>query len=485
MSAVGHNYDSIGTAEDCLLGALLIGEDSWDALAKLRTLDFKPAAFSAPHRSNLYEQILKLADDLSSKEGAHVLNTLAICEWVDGHGTAEACGGFSYISKLADSAASLYNIDHLAGRIAKHEARRRLAGVAAELATAARDPQREVDSLAVDFAKKLAELPLSTEPAREETAADLISAVLWARNNKDQGGDCWPTGIENLDRLLAPRDSRSLGGLVPERLYIVAGRPKHGKSALGLNIATNMARAGHGVHIDSLEMSSTREVTGTNHRRPGDLAYRIAQLGSALPYGALAGDMRPDQYERLHRASFDISAWKLTVDSRPNRHYGGIFAAARRRKARDASFDVLVVDYAGLVRGDKGEERRLVMGEVSRGLKALAKELSIAVILIAQLNRGCEERADRRPVASDLKESGDLEQDADAIILVQQPGIYPQWEGSPAMWIRLDIYRHGPPGEVCLTFDGSTQRISGPTICDPVKSTSTKRSGSTAWKRDR
>lgn len=482
MSAVGHNYDSIGTAEDCLLGALLIGVDAWANLAELRSLDFKPETLSAPHRTQLLKEIEALAEEMRRKDGDQALNTLAICEWTHSRGTADACGGLSYISQLADNAASYRNIGHLAGRIAKHAGRRRLAGMARELEAAARDAEREVDAIAVDFSRQLAELPLAAEPAREETAADLISSVLWAANNPQQD-ECWSTGIAELDAMLAPADSSAPGGLVPGRLYLVAGRPKHGKSTLGLNIACNAAAGGLRVHIDSLEMSSTREAAqGHDQRRPGDLAYKIAQLGSRVPYGALAGSMRPDQYEKLHRASFDISEWRLTVDASPSRHFSAIFAAARRRKARYADFSVLVIDYAGLIKGDRGADRRITMGEVSRGCKALAKELGIAVILIAQLNRGCEDRADKRPRAADLKESGDLEQDADAILLVQQPGLYEQWEGSKAFWLRLDIYRHGQPAEVCLTFNGATQRITGPTVLDPVKGdTSGGRRGS-SWR---
>lgn len=475
----GHDFDDIGSIEDQLLGMALYQGQTFRVLAALDEVGFDPAAFSQPHRTTCYQQ-LRIHAEAISKRGGAMPDLASFCEHLHSRGLADACGGLSYVCKLSDVTSSLHNVAYYAERVAIHAAQRGLIAEARELEQRARAGEVDPDALALEFSKRIAEVGSLVNHDHAETGADLASSVSWLLHNRAEATPTYSTGIEEIDDLFGG------GGIGLTRLYIVAGRPKNGKSALALNIARGFLRAGHRVHIDSLEMSSTKDAApGHDQRQPGDLALRLAAMESGVPIKVIeAGErgMRRESYQAVRRASFAMSEWPLTIDDNPIRHYNQLFAGIRRRKARYPDLKLVVVDYAGLIKGDKDQKRRLIMGEISGGLKKLAKALNIAVILVAQLNRDCEKRADKRPMASDLKESGDLEQDADGIILVQQPQAYRDLcISTPEMWIRLDLHRHDLPAEVCLTFNGKTQRIEGPAVPDPLKRTETHRRGNDQW----
>lgn len=471
-------YDDIGTLEDQILGMALTRGETFRVLAELDEAGFNPETFSKPHRTELYKQLKRHAQGLA-KRGGVVPDNATFSEHLHSRGLSDACGGLSYICRLADLTSSLYNVSYYAERITTHAAQRALIAEGKQLIESAERGEVNPDALALEYSKRIAEVGSLVNHDHAETGADLASAVLWAYHNPAAATPTYSTGSEELDHILG-------GGLGLTRLYIVAGRPKNGKSALGLNIARAFCRAGHRVHLDSLEMSSTKDpAPGQEQRQPGDLSLRLAAMESGVPMFAIQrGERRSSRadQEAIRRAAFAISEWPLTIDDSPTRSYSQIFAGIRRRKAIHPDLKLVVVDYAGLIKGEKGQERRIVMGEVSQGLKKLAKALNIAVILVAQLNRQCETRADKRPNASDLKESGDLEQDADGIILVQQPKMYRDLcVETDEMWIRLDLHRHGPPGEFCQMFDGNTQRLHGPAVEDPLKRQQTSKHGNEEW----
>lgn len=471
-------YDDIGTLEDQILGMALTRGETYRVIAELDEAGFDARSFSKPHRTELLKQLKLHANDVA-KRGGVVPDNASFCEYLHSRGLSDAVGGLSYVCALADLTSSLYNVAYYAERITVHAAQRGLIAEAQELLKQAREGQVDPDTLALDFSKRIAEVGSLVNHDHAETGEDLASSVLWHVHNPGQSTPTYPTGLPDLDNLLG-------GGIGLTRLYIVAGRPKNGKSALGINIAAGFCRQGHRVHLDSLEMSSTKDAApGHDQRQPGDLALKLAAMESGVGVGAIQRGKRgmsAAAYQAVRRASFCLSEWPITIDDTASRHYNQLFAGIRRRKARYPDLKLVVVDYAGLIEGDKGDKRRIIMGEVSRGLKRLAKDLNIAVILIAQVNRECEKRADKRPIASDLKESGDLEQDADGIIVVQRPSVYRDLcVETPEMWIRLDLHRHGDPGEVCLMFDGPTQRIEGPAVDDPLKREPTHRKGNDQW----
>ena len=459
-------------AERAVIGGMMVDADY--VLGELRAHNFDPVDFSRPHHEALYRAILDLSEQVRPDTTEVILHVLKL-------DLAEECGGSAVISSITDNIPSTTNVGHYIREGHDAAARRRTKAKALRLAEDAGNPTKDLDAVLATVTEQLRGIVGSSTTSEEETGADLANAVLFALNNPVAQLPQWSTGIPELDAVLG-------GGLSPTRLYIIGGRPKHGKSTLGLNIACAFCNRGDRVHIDSLEMSSTLDEvesdTGKSGRPPGDLASKLVAMQSGVRQRRNLRDYRQDEYECVHRAAFEMAAWPLTVDAKPSRHYNAIFAAARRRKAKHPDFRLLVIDYIGLIKGNAQMSRREVFGEISRGLKSLAKELEICVVLLAQINRGPETRTDQKPTAADLKESGDLEQDADAIIVLQNPHVAKLHPVNDRIWIRVDLHRHFPPGEVVMQFSGPTGRIYGPTVADPTKMAPTgkrRRQPNTDW----
>ena len=474
-------YDDIGSIEDSILGAMLIDGDSYATLAHLDEAGITAEDFSAPHRGRLYTEIRALALDLGrprpvSDPGAVTAgpNLMLLCQWLTDRGTGEAVGGFSYVCTVSDRAAGVASAPAYIKCLRRASTAREAARVARGLVEALDNPAgRSTDEITIEYSRALADLRADGSPSHLRTGADLASAVLFRANNPDAAReDTIPTGIPGLDTLLGNMAEGRPGGLVTTRLYLVAGRPGHGKSAVGLNIARACARAGVRVHFQSLEMSANKAPPhGVDHELPGDLAIKLATIESGIGAGEMAkgaSRMDPHAYEAVHRACLNMGEWPLTTDDSAPLHYDQIFGRIRRLKARHDDLKVVVIDYIGLVKGDKSQNTRERIAAVSNGLKLLAKELQIAIVALSQLNRDCEDRADKRPRVADLRDCGDLEQDADAIIFVQRPGLYPEWENQPGMWLGKLKDRHNPQGQITLDFTGYNQRIGGE-IADPIR----------------
>ena len=479
--------EEIARLEDAVLGSLLFGSRSWEAFSQCDAEDLRPEDFSGDHRANLYREIRALAIELGkaapSGTVAEAPTTLTLCEWLTSRGTDGACGGLSYVIRVADVAGgSLIEIRHLISRV-KEAARRRSAYETARALLEALEGARPVSEVTLEYSQTLASAAGEEAPSNVQTGADLASSVLWHAQNPDAGEEYLSTGIPDVDRLLS-------GGLVQTRLYLVAGRPGHGKSALGLNMARGLAKQGNRVHFQSLEMSATKApAPGYDTRRPGDLAFKLAQMDSGLSSETIkAGErgMRPHQYEALHRAAFELAEWPLTTDDTPGLHYLQLFSRLRRLKARHPDLKAVIIDYIGLIKGDKGQKTLERIAAASNGLKEIAKALDIAIVCLSQLNRDCEKRPDKRPRVDDLRGCGDLEQDADAILLVSRPGLYEEWKDAPGMWISKPKDRHSETGSIVIGFDGPTQRITGPEIPDPVRQGATQANNNgpvnTSWK---
>lgn len=459
--------EDLGRLESSLLGSLLLPE-AWEIIAHIDSAGLGAEDFSSDHRRNLYTEIRALAASLSGPGTSTPPTpcTVTLCEWVNSRGTVEACGGVSYLIGVADHAVGPLEATHAIRRIIEASRRRYAAQMAAELVEAIADGRRDIAETTLEYSRRLASTAGETSPHHLRTGEDLGSSILWQIQHPEIGDEHISTGIDEIDHLLG-------GGLVPSRLYLVAGRPGHGKSALGLNLCRNLAASGVRVHFQSLEMSTTKAAAvGFDQERPGDLAYKLTQIESGVSSASLSRGsrgMRPDQYEAVHRAAFRMAEWPISCDDTPGLHYNQIFARLRRLKAQHQDLRAVVIDYIGLVRGDKRQTTRERIAATSNGLKEIAKELDLAVICLSQLNRDCEKRPDKRPRVDDLRDCGDLEQDADTILLVQRPSNYIEWEGEPGLWIGKGKDRHGPLGDVVLDFNGATQRIRGPALEDPIR----------------
>ncbi len=245
-----------------------------------------------------------------------------------------------------------------------------------------------------------------------------------------------PTGFTDLDKKLA--------GLQPSDLIILAGRPAMGKTSFAMNIVANSAvNYGAPVAVFSLEMSKEQLVV-----------RMLSSLGSIDAQGLRNGHLRNEEYGQLVQASDTLSKAPIFVDDTPALSIMALRAKARRLK-REKDVQLIVIDYLQLMQGDDSSESRVQeISTISRGLKALAKELDVPVIALSQLSRKVEERPNKTPVLSDLRESGAIEQDADIVMFVYREEVYK--ENDPALQGLAEIIiakqRNGPIGRVPLTF---------------------------------
>jgi len=255
-----------------------------------------------------------------------------------------------------------------------------------------------------------------------------------------------PTGFTDFDNMT--------GGLRPGDLVIVAGRPSMGKTTLAVNMA-EYAALHHGekrasVAIFSMEMPSEQVIT-----------RMLSSVGGVPLHNLRSGKINDDDWVRITSATTQLSEARIFVDETPALSPMELRARARRVK-REHGLDLIVVDYLQLMQvpGNK-ENRATEIGEISRGLKVLAKELSCPVIALSQLNRGVEQRENKKPVMSDLRESGSIEQDADMILLIYRPEVYDRENQLIKGMAEIDLVKHrnGEIGEFKLTFQGQFTRF--------------------------
>jgi replicative DNA helicase len=250
-----------------------------------------------------------------------------------------------------------------------------------------------------------------------------------------------PTGFRDLDRLTC--------GLHPGDLVIVAGRPSMGKTTLAVNIAENVAVAGGAAFVVSLEMGASQ------------LAERsMARFGSISTQALRSGDLDDEGYSRVSTSVARLYEKRLVIADDPTlSHVARIRLAARKVRHRMGGIDLLVIDYLQLMRGD-GNTRNEELGGITRALKLLAREMSCPIILLSQLSREVEKRPDKRPMMSDLRESGAIEQDADVILMMYRDEYYrpdSPYRGLAEALIRKQ--RMGPLGDVHLVFQGEFSRF--------------------------
>ena len=247
------------------------------------------------------------------------------------------------------------------------------------------------------------------------------------------------TGVADFDAIT--------GGLEPGQLVIVAARPSVGKTAFALNVANHITQQGEVVAFFTLEMT----------RR--ELTQRLLALRASVSVADMrTGQLGDSQWDRISACQGESEGQRLFLIDRSAIGVPYVRAAARNIK-RKHCLGLIVVDYLGLMRGE-GQNRTQEIGSLSRGLKALAKELHVPIIVLAQLNRGTEARQDKRPMLSDLRDSGEVEQDADIVVMLHREELHnpaPEWKGITELIIRKN--RNGPVGEMLLRYHGEHMRF--------------------------
>ena len=403
-------------AEQSLIGALLRDNGAYDRIS-----DFHVSWLVREDHRVIFDSIQKTLE-----EGKPV-DLILLAEALESRQELERVGGLAYLGTLVQAANTSANIRHHAKLIHDAAILRNLRACAEEISISCESRQDPKEIAEAAEKKILSVLDTNAERDYVHIGVAVGEAVDW--EDADHTGI--PTGIRDLDGLI--------GGLGNSNLIIVAGRPSMGKTALSMQIAESISKTKPAA-VFSMEMS----------RR--DLAGRM------LKYHANRTN-RSEAIRHLHGLN-------MQIDDTPSVTVGHIRSRCRRIK-RKHGLSLIVIDYLQLMRGD-GDNRNQEIGSISRGLKSIAKEFDVPVIALSQLSRKVEERADKRPIMSDLRESGEIEQDADLILFVYREEVYDvRTEARGTAEIICRKNRHGGIGDCRLSFDGSVTRFgdyNGPRI---------------------
>jgi replicative DNA helicase len=423
-------------AEQSVLGGLLLDNGAWDRAGDLLTeSDF----YRYEHRM-IYAAIGNL---INATKPADVIT---VFEQLQSLGKAEECGGLPYLNALAQSVPSAANLRRYAEIVRERAVLRKLVAASDDIATAAFNPQGRPVSQILDEAEgkifKIGEEGSRSKQgfhSMDSLVVDLLDRVQELAENGAEDVTGVRTGFFDLDRMTA--------GLQPGDLIILAARPSMGKTAFALNIGEHVAvNEGLPVVVFSMEMGASQ------------LALRVVgSLGRIDQQHLRTGALRDDEWSRLSEAVEKLRNASIFIDETPGLSPSELRARARRQARQCGQLGLIIVDYLQLMSGSGGaseENRATVIGEISRGLKALAKELRCPVIALSQLNRSVETRTDKRPMMSDLRESGAIEQDADVIMFIYRDEYYTKeaCKEPGVSEIIIGKQRNGPVGTVKLAF---------------------------------
>lgn len=423
-------------AEQSVLGGLLLDNAGWDRIA-----DFTHAEdfYRYDHRL-IFQHLIKLIN------AARPADVITVFESLNSVGKAEEVGGLTYLNALAQNTPSAANIRRYAEIVRDRGILRKLITVSDEISSQAFSPQgKEVKEMLDEAESKI--FAIAEEGSRGVQGFQAIQPLLtqvveridelYSRDNQSEITGV-PTGFIDLDRMTS--------GLQPGDLVIVAGRPSMGKTAFSINIGENVAiDSGLPVAVFSMEMGGAQ------------LAMRmLGSVGKLDQHRLRTGRLNDEDWPRLTHAIQKMNNAQLFIDETPALNSIELRARSRRLSRQCGKLGLIIVDYLQLMAANRsGENRATEISEISRGLKGLAKELNCPVIALSQLNRSLEQRPNKRPVMSDLRESGAIEQDADVILFIYRDEVYnPDSPDKGTAEIIIGKQRNGPIGAVRLTFLG-------------------------------
>jgi replicative DNA helicase len=425
-------------AERCILGAVLLDNHVLNtAVERLRSEDF----FLSQHR-HIFERMIQLA------EKRHAIDTVTLMEDLSSHGVLEASGGVAYISQLADGLPRVTNVEHYARIVKEKAVLRSLIHSAAAIQEQALAAGDEADTILDRAENAIFQL------AEDRVRTGLIGIKEVVRDGFERLEKIFSEGrrITGLATGYAGLDNET-AGLQPSELIILAARPSMGKTALALNIASNIAlRHKLPVAIFSLEMS-----------KESLLLRMLASEARVDAHKFRTGHMNRDDWGKITGTLATLGEAPIWIDDSASSTVLEMGAKARRL-VRDGGLSVMIVDYLQLVvpaGSGRGTNRQEEVAGMSRALKGLAKELKIPVIVLSQLTRA-PEREDRKPQLSDLRESGAIEQDADVVMFINRPNFYktdlPEEDRAKAELI-IAKQRNGPTGTLNFVFLGRHTRF--------------------------
>ncbi len=430
-------------AEQSVLGGLMLDNGAWDRIADVvGEADF----YRADHRA-IFRHIAQLIEENKPADA------LTVAETLERSGKLAEVGGQAYIGSLALNTPSAANIRRYGEIVRERSVMRSLATIGTEIADSAYSPMGKDASVLIDEAEarifQIAEARskahqgfIKIDPLLTETVERID--MLYSRENKNDVIGV-PSGFVDLDRMTS--------GLQQGELIIVAGRPSMGKTTLVMNMAEHVALSEkRAVGVFSMEMSGPQ------------LAMRmIGSVGRVDQHELRTGTFKEDDWSKLVEAVGKLNEAQLYIDDTAGLNVLELRSRARRLHRQCGGLSMVIVDYLQLMSGTGGsreENRATEIAEISRSLKSLAKELKVPVVALSQLNRSVDSRQDKRPMMSDLRESGAIEQDADLILFIYRDEVYnPDSPRKGIAEIIIAKQRNGPVGKIDLTFIGKFTRF--------------------------
>lgn len=428
-------------AEQSVLGGLMLDNERWDSVAeKIIAADF----YSRPHRL-IFDSTRHLLNV------GQPLDLITLSEHLENNNLLDDVGGFAYLAELAKNTPSAANIVAYANIVRERAVIRNLIGVANEIADAGYDPEGRTSEELLDFAERK------------------VFAIAESRTSENEGPQCveriLESTLERIELLLkTPKDgvtgvstgftdlNKKTAGLQGSDLIIVAARPAMGKTTFAMNLCENAAMdQDKPVLIFSLEMPAEQL-----------MMRMLASLSRVDQTKIRTGQLDDEDWARISSSMGILMQKKnMYIDDSSGLTPTDLRSRARRVARENGGLSMIMVDYLQLMRVPGLQDNRtLEIAEITRSLKALAKELNVPVVALSQLNRSLEQRADKRPINSDLRESGAIEQDADLIMFIYRDEVYnPESPLKGIAEIILGKQRNGPIGSVRLTFQGQYSRF--------------------------
>lgn len=428
-------------AEQSVLGGLMIDNERWDNVSERVTAeDF----YSRPHRT-IFSQMQRLL------ELGRPIDLITLSEALEQNAELDSVGGFAYLAELSKNTPSAANINAYADIVRERAVVRDMIKVANEIADAGFDPQGRTSEDLLDFAESRV-FQIAETRANKDEGPKAIDAILEETVEKIEqlyqkphdGVTGVSSGYQDLDKKTA--------GLQKSDLIIVAARPSMGKTTFAMNLCENAAMTEEKpVLIFSLEM-------------PGNqiMMRMLASLSRVDQTRIRTGQLDDEDWARISSTmGILLEKRNMYIDDSSGLTPTEVRSRARRIYREHGGLSLIMIDYLQLMRVPSlSENRTLEIAEISRSLKALAKELQVPVVALSQLNRSLEQRADKRPVNSDLRESGSIEQDADLIMFIYRDEVYHESSDLKGVAeIIIGKQRNGPIGTVRLTFNGQWSRF--------------------------
>lgn len=413
-------------AERSVLGALLLHPDAVADVTFLRGEDF----FLRRHQL-IFDSIVGSYND------RQITDPIAVGEQLSREGQLDEVGGHGQLLDLMESVVTAAGVVHHADIVREKSVQRQLINVCLEIQQSAYTNEQDAKVLLDDAERRIFEIARMDKSGEASSIADVLQTTFERIDRlREREGRLTGLGTDYYDL------DDMMGGLQQGELIIIAARPSMGKTTLALNVTERVASTGAGAAFFSLEMSKHQVIQNM-------LCCRSQIDGSAMRKGRITDH----QYKRLQEEAARLYEARIYVDDTPGISITQLRAKARRLKQKHG-IDMIVVDYLQLMTaGARIESRQQEISAISRGLKAIARELSIPVIALSQLNRDVENRDDHRPRMSDLRESGAIEQDADVIILLHRDEYFkPTEQNAGLAQIIIAKQRNGPTGEVVLRF---------------------------------